>query len=357
MSHTYRLLRRVLFHVDPERAHRLAIRALTSGMMPAPSFSKDPRLGRDLLGLHFPNPVGMAAGFDKDGEAIDGLFGLGFGFVEVGTVTPLPQPGNPKPRLFRLPEDRAIINRFGFNSQGHDALLQRLSARSSKPGIVGINVGANKESADRIEDYAVGVRRFAASASYLTINISSPNTPGLRDLQEKAFLGDLLARVGAARQAAPTRRPLLLKIAPDLDDDSLETIVGTAIDAKMDGMIVSNTTIARDRVKNPRAAEAGGLSGWPLMRRSNIMLAKVRKLAGNRLVLVGAGGVHSPETAFVKMAAGADLVQLYTGLVYEGPGLPAQILTGLMRLMERQGFATLADIVGSDVERWVKARL
>jgi dihydroorotate dehydrogenase len=357
MSRAYRLLRRALFHVEPERAHRLAIRALTSCLMPAPSFSKDPRLGRDLLGLHFPNPVGMAAGFDKDGEAIEGLFGLGFGFVEVGTVTPLPQPGNPTPRLFRLPEDRAIINRFGFNSQGHDALLQRLSARSSKPGIVGINVGANKESADRIEDYVVGVRRFAASASYLTINISSPNTPRLRDLQEKAFLGDLLARVGAAREAAPTRRPLLLKIAPDLDDASLETIVGTVIDAKMDGMIVSNTTIARDRVKNPHAAEAGGLSGWPLMRRSNIMLAKVRKLAGRELVLVGAGGVHSPETAFVKMAAGADLVQLYTGLVYEGPGLPAQILTGLMRLMERQGFATLADIVGSDVERWVKARL
>ena len=357
MSRTYRLLRRVLFHVEPERAHRLAIRALTSGMMPATSFSRDPRLGRELLGLHFPNPVGMAAGFDKDGEATDGLFGLGFGSVEVGTVTPLPQPGNPKPRLFRLPEDRPIINRFGFNSQGHDALLQRLSARSSRPGIVGINVGANKESADRIEDYVVGVRRFATSASYLTINISSPNTPGLRDLQEKAFLGDLLARVAAARESAPIRRPLLLKIAPDLDDASLETIVGTAIDAGMDGMIVSNTTIARDRVKNPHASEAGGLSGWPLMRRSNIMLAKVRKLAGNRLVLVGAGGVHSTETAFVKMAAGADLVQLYTGLVYEGPGLPAQILIGLMRLMERQGFATLADIVGSDVERWVKARL
>jgi dihydroorotate dehydrogenase len=357
MSRRYRLLRRALFHVEPERAHRLAIRALTSGMMPAAKPSKDPRLARELLGLHFPNPIGMAAGFDKDGEAIDGLLGLGFGFVEVGTVTPLPQPGNPRPRLFRLPEDRAIINRFGFNSEGHDALLKRLAARSGKPGIVGINVGANKESSDRIEDYVLGVRRFAASASYLTINISSPNTPGLRDLQEKAFLGDLLARVSAARDTAPTPRPLLLKIAPDLDDAALEAIVGTAIASKMDGMIVSNTTIARDRVKNPQASEAGGLSGWPLMRRSNIMLAKVRKLAGDRLVLVGAGGVHSPETAFVKMAAGADLVQLYTGLVYEGPGLPAHILTGLLYLIERQGLASVADVVGSDVDRWVKARL
>ncbi len=356
MSRRYRLLRRLLFTLDPERAHHMAMRALASGMVPAMPGDADPLLARDLLGLRFPNPIGMAAGFSKDGEAVDGLFSLGFGFVEVGTVTPLPQPGNPKPRLFRLPEDRALINRFGFNSRGHDALLERLASRSGKTGILGINVGANKDSADRIEDYVLGVRRFAASAAYLTINISSPNTPGLRDLQEKAFLGDLLARVGAARDAAPTRRPLLLKIAPDLDDAALETIVGTAIDAKMDGMIVSNTTIARERLKNPNAAEAGGLSGWPLMRRSNIMIAKVRRLAGNRLVLVGAGGVHSPETAFVKIAAGADLVQLYTGFIYEGPGLPAQILTGLVRLVERQGFANVADVVGSDVDRWVKAR-
>lgn len=353
----YRLLRCGLFQIDPEQAHRLAIRALASGMMPAAAVSKDPRLSRDVLGLRFPNPIGMAAGFDKDGEAIDGLLALGFGAVEIGTVTPLPQPGNPKPRLFRLPEDRAVINRFGFNSEGHEALLKRLATRGVKPGILGINVGANKESADRIEDYVLGVRRFAASASYLTINISSPNTPGLRDLQEKAFLGDLLARVSATRAAASTPKPLLLKIAPDLDDAALEAIVGTAIDAGMDGMIVSNTTVTRDRIRSRHASEAGGLSGWPLMRRSNVMLAKVRKLAGQRLVLVGAGGVHSAETAFVKMAAGADLVQLYTGLIYEGPGLPAQILTGLIRLIERQGFASVADVVGTDVDRWAKARL
>ena len=357
MSRAYHLARRVLFKLDPEKAHRLALRALMSGLVPRHPSDPDPRLRRTLLGLAFPNPIGIAAGFDKDGEAIDGLFGLGFGFVEVGTVTPRPQEGNPRPRLFRLPGDRALINRLGFNNRGHDALHRRLVERKGKTGILGVNIGANRDSADRIEDYVLGVRRFADSADYLTINISSPNTPGLRDLQEKAALTDLLGRVVAARDASKGRPPLLLKIAPDLDDAALEAIVAAAIEAKIEGMVISNTTIFRDRVKDRKAAEAGGLSGWPLMRRSNIMIAKVRKLAGQRLVLVGAGGVHSPETAFVKIAAGADLVQLYTGLVYEGPGLPARILAGLARLVERQGFGTVADLVGSDVERWIKARL
>ena len=265
--------------------------------------------------------------------------------------------GNPPPRLFRLPGDRALINRLGFNSAGHDALHGHLLARKDRAGIVGVNVGANRDSADRIEDYAIGVRRFADLADYLTINISSPNTPGLRDLQEREALVNLLERVRAARAETERRPPVLVKIAPDLDDEALATIVETAIAAGIEGMIVSNTTIARDRVKDPLAAEAGGLSGWPLMRRSNIMIAKVRKLAGRRLVLVGAGGVASPELAYVKIAAGADLVQLYTGLIYEGPGLPMRILSGLAQLLDRTGFATVAELVGSDTERWVKARI
>jgi dihydroorotate dehydrogenase len=357
MSRTYRLARRALFKLEPERAHRLAVRVIASGMLPGHRPDPDPRLKRKLLGYEFENPIGIAAGFDKDGEAVDGLLGLGFGFVEVGTVTPRPQEGNPRPRVFRLPGDRALINRLGFNNHGHEALYRRLIARKAKGGIVGVNIGANRDSLDRIDDYVLGVRRFAEIASYLTVNISSPNTPGLRDLQENKALGDLLARVVAAREASSRKPPLLVKIAPDLDDAALEAIVETTIAAKVEGMIVSNTTVARDRVKDRRATEAGGLSGWPLMRRSNIMIAKVRRLAGSRLVLVGAGGVHSPETAFVKIAAGADLVQLYTGLIYEGPGLPARILSGLARLVERQGFSTVADVVGSDVERWVKARL
>jgi dihydroorotate dehydrogenase len=357
MSRAYRLARRFLFRLDPEQAHRLAIRALARGWVPRPTSTPEPKLKRSLLGYDFPNPLGVAAGLDKDGEAIDGLFGLGFGFVEAGTVTPLPQEGNPKPRLFRLPGDRALINRLGFNNHGHEALYRRLVARKAKGGIVGVNIGANRDSADRVGDYVQGVERFADIASYLTVNISSPNTPGLRDLQEKAALVDLLGRVVAARDASPQRPPLLLKIAPDLDDAALEAIVETVIDANIEGMIVANTTIARDRVRDPQASETGGLSGWPLMRRSNVVLAKVRNLAGHRLVLIGAGGVHSPETAFVKFAAGADLVQLYTGLIFEGPGLPARILAGLTRLLERQGVATIADLVGSDVERWAKARI
>jgi dihydroorotate dehydrogenase len=357
MSRAYRLARRFLFRFDPEQAHRLAIRALASGWLPRQASGPEPRLKRSLLGHEFPNPIGVAAGLDKDGEAIDGLFGLGFGFVETGTVTPQPQEGNPKPRLFRLPGDRALINRLGFNNRGQEALYRRLVARKAKGGIVGVNIGANRDSSDRVGDYVQGVERFADIASYLTVNISSPNTPGLRDLQEKAALVDLLGRVVAARDGSARRPPLLLKIAPDLDDAALEAIVETVIAAKIEGMIVANTTIARDRVRDPQASETGGLSGWPLMRRSNVVLAKVRRLAGRQLVLIGAGGIHSPETAFVKFAAGADLVQLYTGLVFEGPGLPVRILTGLLRLMERQGFATIADLVGSDVERWAKARI
>lgn len=357
MNRAYRLLRSLLFQLDAEQAHGLAMRALASGWLPRHRPNPDPRLQRNLLGLDFPNPVGLAAGFDKNGEAIDGLLDRSFGFVEVGTVTPRPQEGNPRPRLFRLPDDRALINRMGFNNQGHDALYRRLIERKDKPGLVGINIGANRDSADRIDDYVLGARKFSEVAHYLTVNISSPNTPGLRDLQERASLVELLARVVEARDASKRRPPLLLKIAPDLDDAALDAIVETALAAGIEGMIVANTTTTRDRLRGPHAHEAGGLSGWPLMRRSNIMIAKVRKLAGSRLVLVGAGGVASAELAYVKFAAGADLVQIYTGFIYEGPGLPRRILSGLPKLIERTGFATIAELVGSDAERWAKARL
>jgi dihydroorotate dehydrogenase len=320
----YGLIRPALFALEPEAAHRAAIRALALGLYrPAPAH--DPRLNRRILGLDFPNPVGLAAGFDKNGEVPDAALALGFGFVEIGTVTPRPQGGNPRPRMFRAPADRAIVNRLGFNSEGHDAVHARL-ARRRRRGIVGVNLGANKESSDRIADYVTGARRFGDVADYLTINISSPNTPGLRDLQEKDALRRLLGEVGAARGSVP----VLVKIAPDLDDDALGGIVETVIAAGIDGMIVSNTTLSRDGISDARlAAEAGGVSGRPLFAPSTKMLARVRRLAGDRLVLVGVGGIESGVAARQKLAAGADLVQLYTGMVYEGPGLPARIVAEL----------------------------
>jgi dihydroorotate dehydrogenase len=322
----YGLIRPALFALEPEAAHRAAIRALALGLYrPAPAH--DPRLNRRILGLDFPNPVGLAAGFDKNGEVPDAALALGFGFVEIGTVTPRPQGGNPRPRMFRAPADRAIVNRLGFNSEGHDAVHARL-ARRRRRGIVGVNLGANKESRDRIADYVTGARRFGDVADYLTINISSPNTPGLRDLQEKDALRRLLGEVGAARGSVP----VLVKIAPDLDEDALGGIVETVIAAGIDGMIVSNTTLSRDGIADPQlAAEAGGVSGRPLFAPSTKMLARVRRLAGDKLVLVGVGGIDSGVAARQKLAAGADLVQLYTGMVYEGPGLPARIVAELAR--------------------------
>jgi dihydroorotate dehydrogenase len=357
MSLAYRLIRRGLFALDPERAHELALQAIRHRLIPRRRAGTDARLKRTLLGLDFPNPVGLAAGFDKNGEAIDGLFDLGFGFVEVGTVTPQPQSGNPRPRLFRLPANHALINRMGFNNQGFDALHRRLLERKDKTGIVGVNIGANRDSVDRVADYVAGVERFADLADYLAVNVSSPNTPGLRDLQQERALAGLLERLVKIRDASTKRPPLLLKIAPDLDDAELAAIVDTALTAGIEGMIISNTTTTRIRVKDPVAQEAGGLSGYPLMRLSNIAIAKVRKRAGRRLVLIGVGSVLSPELGYIKLAAGADLLQLYTGLIYEGPGLPARILAELPQLLERTGFASICELVGSDTDRWVKARI
>jgi dihydroorotate dehydrogenase len=324
----YRLIRPFLFALDPETAHTVAIAALKAGLRPR-AHAPDPRVKRRLMGLDFPNPTGLAAGFDKNAEVVDAALAMGFGFVEIGTVTPLPQAGNPRPRMFRLTADRAIINRLGFNNQGHEAVYARLAARERK-GIVGVNLGANKDSADRVADYVAGVRRFADVADYLTINISSPNTPGLRDLQEKDALAGLLAAVAEARAATLKSPPVLVKIAPDLDEDALAAIVETVVAAGIEGMIVSNTTIARDGLSDrTHAHEAGGLSGRPLFRRSTEVLAAVRRFAGDRLVLVGVGGVDSAEAARAKLAAGADLVQFYTGMVYEGPGLPATIAAAI----------------------------
>lgn len=326
---TYALARPLLFAIDPETAHGLALSALKIGLYPRAA-PPPAMLRRHLFGLDFPNPVGLAAGFDKNGEITDAALALGFGFVEVGTVTPRPQPGNPRPRIFRLTADHGVINRLGFNSEGHDAVHRRLAARR-RVGIVGVNLGANKDSADRVADYAEGARRFADVADYLTINVSSPNTPGLRDLQERDALVRLLGQVAEARGRTAHRPPILLKIAPDVDEDALVAICASAIDAGIEGLIVSNTTIARDGLTDAHATETGGLSGRPLFARSTAMLAAAKQIVGERLVLIGAGGVESAATAQAKFDAGAALVQLYTAMVFEGPGLAARIVSDLSR--------------------------
>lgn len=348
----YRLARPLLFSLDPEAAHALGLKALATGFHPrAPA--PHPALSQRLLGLDFPSPIGMAAGFDKNGEVPDALLALGFGFTEVGTVTPRPQAGNPKPRVFRLAAHEALINRLGFNSGGYDAAHRRLAARRGRGGIVGVNVGANRDSPDRAADYASGITRFADVADYFAINISSPNTPGLRDLHEAQALNDLLARVIEARDAAERHVPVLLKIAPDLDDLAMAATVEAALASGIEGMIVANTTVARDVISGHHLAdEPGGLSGKPLYDLSTAMLAKVRRVAGKDLVLVGVGGVHSAETALGKIKAGANLVQLYTAMVYEGPGLPGRILADLPKLLDREGVTQIADLVGRDLDGW-----
>ena len=352
-----RLGRQALFCLDPETAHGVSIAALKSGLPVALSPRYDTRLKVSVAGLAFDNPLGMAAGYDKNAEVPDALLRLGFGFAEVGTVTPLPQAGNPKPRIFRLTEDHAVINRLGFNNEGHEAAERRLSARAGKAGIVGVNIGANKDSADRIGDYELGVRRFARYASYLTVNISSPNTPGLRDMQARESLAELLARVVAARDAtvesARRKAPLFLKIAPDLQQADLEDIAAEVSEKGIEGVIVSNTTISRPGLKSrAHVGESGGLSGKPLFERSTIVLAKMRKLLGPHLAIVGVGGVDSAETALEKIRAGADLVQLYTGMIYAGPALPGRILAGLSRFLDTEGLSSIADMRDRRLDQW-----
>lgn len=344
-----------LLMLDPEQAHRATITGLK--FLPPQSLPDAPRsLGIDVFGLRFPNPLGMAPGFDKGAEVPDALLRLGFGFVEIGTVTPLPQVGNPRPRIFRLRDDEAIINRLGFNSEGADVVLQRLLARK-KSGIIGVNVGANKDASDRTADYVVGIYRFAPEADYFTVNISSPNTPGLRDLQQASALNELLGRVLDARDEVSLkygRKPIILKIAPDLTLGDLDDIVHVARARAIDGMIVSNTTISRPanlKTKNTEAI-AGGLSGKPLFAASTYMLAQTYLRVENQFPLIGVGGIHDAESAFAKMEAGASLIQLYSALVYQGPSLISRICDGLAARLNREGFAQISAIVGRAAHEW-----
>jgi dihydroorotate dehydrogenase len=352
----YDLARPLLFGLDPERAHELTLRALEAGIYPRQAEPGDPCLATFAWSIPLPNPLGMAAGYDKDARVPHALIGMGFGHVEVGTVTPRPQSGNPHPRLFRLVRDRALINRLGFNSGGHAAVLARLRMRSGS-GVVGVNIGANRDTADRTADYVAGVRTFLDVASYLTVNISSPNTPGLRDLQAPAALDALVARVLDAREAlvsagAP-RRPIVVKLAPDIAAADLEPIVGVLVRRGIDGIAVSNTTLARDDLTETALAnEAGGLSGRPLHRRATAMLARVHLLTGGRIPLIGIGGIDSGAAAIAKIEAGATLLQLYTGLVYEGPGLIARIKSELVDYVRREGLARIGDATGRRAQEW-----
>jgi dihydroorotate dehydrogenase len=342
----------LLRKLDPEDAHGLVVKMLKTAPLPRAS-RDDKRLAVRVFGLNFPNPIGIAAGFDKHAEVPDALLRLGFGFVEVGTVTPLPQTGNPRPRVFRLDRDQGVINRLGFNSQGSDAALARLAARANAGGIVGINVGANKDAPDRIVDYVKLIERFAPVASYVTINISSPNTPGLRTMQQAAVLDDLLARVvdaheRVAQNAGPT--PVLLKIAPDLSLTDLDDVVGVARSRRVDGMIVGNTTVGRppDLRDTEKAKEAGGLSGRPLLSLANRMLAETYVRVEGVFPLIGAGGIDSGAAALGKIRAGAGLIQIYSGLVFRGLGLVAEIKKDLLGALERDRQDSIKDYVGAD---------
>ncbi len=347
-----RFARPILSALDPEDAHGLALKGLKLVPLPKPA-PNDPRLAIRAFGLNFPNPVGVAPGFDKNAEVPSPLLRLGFGFVEVGTVTPRPQAGNPRPRIFRLDADEAIINRLGFNNEGEKAALSRLAARAADGGIIGVNVGANRDSPDRIADYVRLIESFAPVASYITVNVSSPNTPGLRDLQQAKSLDDLLARAIDARERMRTRYgsiPVLLKIAPDLSLADLDDIVGVARQRRMDGMIISNTTLSRppSLKEREKAIEQGGLSGRPLFALSTRVLAETYVRVEGAFPLIGAGGIDSGAAALTKIKAGASVVQLYTGLVFHGLGVVSEIKREILKALEKGRHNTLADLVGND---------
>ncbi|MFN3521856.1 MAG: quinone-dependent dihydroorotate dehydrogenase [Phenylobacterium sp.] len=341
------LAARALHALDPEDAHGLTIRLLQAGLGPRGG-ADDPILATDLAGLKLANPVGLAAGFDKNAEVYRPMLAAGFGFVECGTVTPLPQAGNPRPRLFRLSQDRAVINRMGFNNAGLEAFAARL-AGARAAGVVGANIGANKDAADRVGDYVTGLERLWGLASYFTINISSPNTPGLRALQTRAALEELLGRLAEARDALPPagRAPMFLKVAPDLEDGEVEAIVETVAAHGLEGIIVSNTTISRPPLASAQAGETGGLSGAPLMGLSTQVLARFHTAAAGRLALVGAGGIASGADAYAKIRAGARAVQLYSAMVYEGSGLVGRIKRDLAARLRADGFSSVAAAVGT----------
>lgn len=346
------LAARALHAFDPEDAHGLAIRGLKLGLGPRDGGPDDPILAVKVAGLELPNCVGLAAGFDKNAEVPDAMLDAGFGFVEAGTVTPLAQAGNPRPRLFRLTKDQAVINRMGFNNGGLEPFVRRLAARQGKSGVVGANIGANKDASDRIEDYVTGLTRLWGLSDYFTANISSPNTPGLRALQTKAALEELLGRLSETREAmkVSTGRdyPIFLKVAPDLEDGEVEAIVETVVGAGLDAIIVSNTTIARpESLKSVQARESGGLSGAPLREPSTAVLSRFHAAAAGRVALIGAGGIASGADAYAKIRAGARAVQLYSALVYGGPGLVTRIKRDLASRLRADGFTAVEDAVGA----------
>jgi dihydroorotate dehydrogenase len=361
LTAVFELARPLLYALDPEQAHELTLRSMEAGVYPRPAGPDDARLGLKVWSLDFPNPLGIAAGFDKDARVANAVLAMGFGHAEIGTVTPQPQGGNPRPRVFRSLRDRALLNRLGFNNAGHAAALARLR-RAPPKGVLGANVGANKDAADRVADYVAGIRAFYDAASYFTINISSPNTPGLRDLQAPAALDELAARVLQARQemmaAGRPLRPVVVKLAPDIAEEDLEAIVEVLVNRGVDGIAVSNSTLARDGVSDKAfAREAGGVSGRPLFHRSTVMLARVHALTGGRMPLIGIGGIDSGTTAIAKLEAGATLLQLYTGLVYEGPGLLGRIKRELVAHLDREGLGRASDLTGRRAVEWAAKRL
>lgn len=343
---------KALQNLDPETAHGLAIKALQLGLAPKITPPTSPRLRTRIGPLELANPIGLAAGFDKNAQALSGLLKSGFGFVEVGAATPLPQPGNPKPRLFRLTEDGAAINRFGFNNDGMTQIAARLKNRPSR-GIIGLNLGANKTSSDRAADFAKVLSCCGAHIDFATVNVSSPNTEKLRDLQGKAALSALLEGVNAARDKLARPIPVFLKIAPDLNSDALGDVAEVALAQDIAAVIATNTTLARDGLKSPNRDEAGGLSGVPLFEKSTRVLAQLSKLMGPKIPLIGVGGIRSGADAYAKVCAGASAVQLYTGLVFGGVSLVAEIAEDLDRLLKKDGFERLEDAIGSNREAWL----
>ena len=352
MNITERLGLRLLHGLDPETAHGLALKALQMGLVPGCGPVTGARLATRIAGLDLPNPVGLAAGFDKNAVALAALMRVGFGFLEVGAATPRPQEGNPKPRLWRLAEDRAVINRFGFNNEGMEPIAARLAARPA--GVpVGLNLGANKDSADRAADFATVLKRTGASIDFATVNVSSPNTEKLRDLQGKEALSALLRGVLDARAGLARPIPIFLKIAPDLSPAELEDVAEVARAVGIDGIVATNTTLSREGLKSASSGQAGGLSGAPLFEKSTRVLAQLSKLTDGKLPLIGVGGISSAEEAYEKIRAGASAVQLYSAMVYKGIGLAAEVARGLDALLARDGFASVSEAVGTGRNRWL----
>lgn len=356
-----KLAQPVLLALPPEDAHEMALRSLELGLLPADETAGQSSLQQRVFGLDFPNPLGVAAGFDKNARVPDALLAIGCGFAEIGTVTPRPQSGNPTPRVFRLINDRAVINRLGFNNGGHQEVLHRLKGRARQGGIVGVNIGANKDSEDRPADYILGLQTFNDLASYFTVNISSPNTPGLRDLQAPEALDELVGRLMEARvrlvDAGGEKRPIIVKIAPDIAEEDVLPICERLMAHRVDGIAVSNTTITRPGVSGETARQAGGLSGRPLFHRSTAMLARVYQATGGNVPLIGIGGIDSGETALTKIEAGATLIQLYTGLIYEGWPLIGRIKTHLAQACREAGVQSIGELSGRRAEHWASQPL